>query len=102
MPQYGNQHRVLEYVGMVAGMKGVAITEHGGMLTAMSPPPVGGADGPGIRSLAHARGRIRSVRLRSGLNTFLGEHALWSREWGRRTDTQSTSPGAFGWLENSM
>jgi hypothetical protein len=29
MPEYGNQHSVFEYVGMVAGMEGVAITEHG-------------------------------------------------------------------------
>jgi hypothetical protein len=25
----GNQHRVLEHVGVVAGMEGVAVTEHG-------------------------------------------------------------------------
>jgi hypothetical protein len=26
----GNQHRVLEHVGVVAGMEGVAVTEHEG------------------------------------------------------------------------
>ena len=29
-----NQHRVFEHVGVVAGMEGVAITEHGKMVTA--------------------------------------------------------------------
>jgi hypothetical protein len=28
MPQNGNEHSVFEDVGMVAGMKGVAITKH--------------------------------------------------------------------------
>jgi hypothetical protein len=28
MPQRGNEHGVFEDVGMVAGMKGVTITEH--------------------------------------------------------------------------
>jgi 23S rRNA (adenine2030-N6)-methyltransferase len=31
--QGGNQHGVLEHIGMVARMKGVAITEHGAMVT---------------------------------------------------------------------
>jgi hypothetical protein len=28
MPKHGNKHSVFENVGMVAGMKGVAITKH--------------------------------------------------------------------------
>ena len=28
-----NQRQVFEHIGMVAGMKGVAVTEHGGMVT---------------------------------------------------------------------
>ena len=31
--QCGDQRGVLEYVGVVAGMEGVAVTEHGGMVT---------------------------------------------------------------------
>ena len=35
----GNQGQVLEHIRMVAGMKGVAVTEHGLMVTKFHPRP---------------------------------------------------------------
>ena len=29
VPQYGNQHCMLEYIGVIAGVEGVAVAEHG-------------------------------------------------------------------------
>jgi hypothetical protein len=36
MPHDRDQHHVFEHVGMVAGMEGVAIAEHGTMVTALA------------------------------------------------------------------
>jgi hypothetical protein len=35
--QSGNQDRVFEHIGMVARVKGMAITEHGAMVTSIVP-----------------------------------------------------------------
>jgi hypothetical protein len=37
MLERGNQRRVFEHVGVVAGMEGVAVTEHAGMVTRQPP-----------------------------------------------------------------
>ena len=38
MAQDGDQNSVFEHIGMIAGMEGVAVTEHGGMVTRKIPP----------------------------------------------------------------
>ena len=56
--QGGDQDRVLEHIGMVACVEGVAITEHGSMVTSapcrLPGPGRGGAALGGV----HHRGRV--------------------------------------------
>ncbi len=64
--QHGNEHGVLEHVGVVAGMEGVAVTEHVPMVTGVSAEigrkSVFSYNG-GLRSdfVAPRRGRISDV-----------------------------------------
>jgi hypothetical protein len=47
----GDQHRVFEHVGMVAGMEGVAVAEHAGMV-----PAVGEGEGRLGATVSRAQG----------------------------------------------
>jgi hypothetical protein len=62
--QRGHQHQVLEHVGMVAGVKGVAITEHGAMVTRQ---PRLRAYNRGLRSAHVAPRRSSNPHLRDSL-----------------------------------
>ena len=57
------------------------------------------AGGPGIRSLAHARGRIWMVRLSRGVNRVFGAPALWSPRMGPPIGHPIRLPEwRWGWL----
>ena len=66
-----NQHRVLEHVGVVAGMERVAITEHAVMVTAVPARP--GVDDPRVDSTSPVS---RSL---PGVSRFLPTLALAQR-----------------------
>jgi hypothetical protein len=62
--QRGHQHQVLEHVGVVAGVKGVAITEHGAMVTRQPRlvPIIAG-----FAALTWLRGEVHLPHLRDSL-----------------------------------
>lgn len=111
--QGSNQHRVLEHVGVVACMEGVAVTEHPPMVTSVSPradisaadPSIGAFSRHRVARTMQDRAELRAGRL---LRDVFGRwvafcfnapavmhHDRWCRGAAPRSSSLTPVPAAF-------